>query len=83
MLNAILVNVIVLSAAFLFCFVMSSLFKLTAKMPRIVAPPQAHRWHCILLSALSLSYAVAYSECHYAQCHSGLCYYAECFCFVL
>jgi hypothetical protein len=83
MLNAILLNVIVLSAAFLFCFVMSSLFKLTAKMPRIIAPPQAHQWCCNLGSALSLSNAEPYSECHYAKCHSGLCYYAECFCFVL
>jgi hypothetical protein len=56
---------------------------LNAKMMHTLAPPQAHRWHCILLSALSLSYAVAYSECHYAECHSGECYYAECRIFVL
>jgi hypothetical protein len=47
--NAILVNVIMLSAAFLFCFVMSSLFAMNVKILHIVAPPQMHAWHCILV----------------------------------
>jgi hypothetical protein len=39
-------------------------FWLNAKKRHIVVPPQADRRHCILVSALSLSNAVAYSECN-------------------